>query len=414
MFLKVLFYLVCNLISFLKFKNNFCNKIAQNAKITLVLAIKLCQNMTLMYQPHFQISNNLLIYISAIESAKAVIDNSPLVPAWEAKFRDEALARSVHYGTKIEGNDLSAAQAGQVLSLEKTDDVQTVLDQTGIIARERDIQEVINYRNVLAWIDQQPLLKTEEIEESSLINLSTLNLLHRLTMDKLLDEEQVATLRTKQVIVRGAKDGQVVFRPPVAAEIPFLLDDLFAWIKSEESQNLHPILRAAILHYQLVYIHPYVEGNGRTARAFATLALYESGYDFKRFFSLEEYFDSDVDAYYQALLSVQQHPKQDLTYWLEYFTYGLALEIDKVKAKVAKLSQDLKLKRELGQQVALSERQIVLLELLQNQGSMTSDDAQKVLPNVSVDTILRDLKDLIAKGVVKKHGVTKGVSYSLD
>ena len=233
-------------------------------------------------------------------------------------------------------------------------------------------------------------------------------------MDKLLDEEQVATLRIKQVIVRGAKDGQVVFRPPVAAEVPFLLDDLFAWLKSDEGQNLHPILRAAILHYQLVYIHPYVEGNGRAARAFATLALYESGYDFKRFFSIEEYFDSDVDAYYQALLSVQQHPKQDLTYWLEYFTYGLALEIDKVKSKVAKLSQDLKLKRELGQQVALSERQIVLLELLQNQGSMTSDDAQKVLPNVSVDTILRDLKDLIAKGVVKKHGVTKGVSYSLN
>ena len=370
--------------------------------------------MSLMYQPHYRISNNLLTYISAIESAKAVIDNSPLVPAWEAKFRDEALTRSVHYGTKIEGNDLSADQASQVLSLGKTNDVQTVLDQTGIIARERDIQEVINYRNVLAWIDQQPLLKKNTDQQSSLLNLSTLNLLHSLTMDKLLDEEQIATLRNKQVIVRGAKNGQVVFRPPVAAEVPFLLDDLFAWINSEESQNLHPILRAAIIHYQLVYIHPYVEGNGRTARAFATLALYEAGYDFKRFFSLEEYFDSDVDAYYQALLSVQQHPKQDLTYWLEYFAYGLALEIDKVKAKVAKLSQDLKLKRELGQQVALSERQIILLELLQNQGTMTSDDAQKVLPNVSVDTILRDLKDLIAKGVVKKHGVTKGVSYSLS
>jgi Fic family protein len=394
--------------------SQFFTKLAQFAKITLVLAIKLCQNMTLMYHPNFKISNNLLTYIAAVESAKAVIDNSPLVPAWEAKFRDEALARSVHYGTKIEGNDLSATQADQVLSLKKMENVQEVLDQTGIIARERDIQEVINYRNVLAWIDQQPLLQKHHDQDSSLLNLSTLNLLHRLTMDKLLNEEQVATLRTKQVIVRGAKDGQVVFRPPVAAEVPFLLDDLFAWIKNEESQNLHPILRAAIIHYQLVYVHPYVEGNGRTARAFATLALYEAGYDFKRFFSIEEYFDSDVDAYYQALLSVQQHSQQDLTYWLEYFAYGLALEIDKVKLKVAKLSQDLKLKRELGQQVALSERQIIILELLQNQGTMTSDDAQKVLPNVSVDTILRDLKDLIAKGVVKKHGVTKGVSYSLN
>jgi len=63
--------------------------------------------------------------------------------------------------------------------------------------------------------------------------------------------------------------------------------------------------------------------------------------------------------------------------------------------------------------VALSERQIILLEVLQNQGQMTSEDAQKALPNVSVDTILRDLKDLIAKNVVQKHGVTKGVSYTL-
>jgi predicted HTH transcriptional regulator len=110
---------------------------------------------------------------------------------------------------------------------------------------------------------------------------------------------------------------------------------------------------------------------------------------------------------------VQQSDKADMSYFLEYFTYGLAVEIDKVKQKVMKLSQDLKIQRELGQQVALSERQIILLELLQNQGQMTSDDAQKALPNVSVDTILRDLKDLIAKGVVRKYGVTKGVSYEL-
>ena len=232
-------------------------------------------------------------------------------------------------------------------------------------------------------------------------------------MQKLLPDEQIAVFREKQVTVRGAANGQVVFRPPVSVEVPFLIKDFFTWLNSAETEELHPIFKAAITHYYLVYIHPFVEGNGRTARAFATLVLYNAGYDFKRFFSLEEYFDSDVDAYYQALLSVQQSSDQNLTYWLEYFAYGLALEIDKVKQKVLKLSQDLKIQRELGQQVALSERQIILLEVLQNQGHITSDDAQKALPNVSVDTILRDLKDLINKGVVQKHGVTKGVSYTL-
>jgi predicted HTH transcriptional regulator len=128
---------------------------------------------------------------------------------------------------------------------------------------------------------------------------------------------------------------------------------------------------------------------------------------------LEEYFDTDVESYYSALQSVQQNEDADMTYWLEYFCYGLAVEVEKVKEKVLKLSKDLKMKRDLGRQVALSERQIVILELLQEQGKITSGDAQEMLPNVSVDTILRDLKDLIEKGVVKKHGITKGVTYSL-
>jgi Fic family protein len=318
------------------------------------------------------------------------------------------MTRSVHFGTHIEGNELTVDQAEKVVQLKNTSNPQAVVDQTGIIARDRDIQEVINYRNVIAWIDQRPI-KDRQTE----LTLETLLTLHKLTMQKLLPDEQMAAFREKQVIVRGAADGQVVFRPPVSVEIPFLIEDFFTWLNSEETKELHPIFKAAITHYYLVYIHPFVEGNGRVARAFATLVLYDSGYDFKRFFSLEEYFDSDVEAYYQALLSVQQSDNKSLTYWLEYFAYGLALEIDKVKQKVLKLSQDLKIQRELGQQVALSERQIILLEVLQNQGSMTSDDAQKALPNVSVDTILRDLKDLITKGVVQKHGVTKGVSYAL-
>lgn len=361
-----------------------------------------------MYQPNFRITNHLLTYVASIESAKALIDHSPLVPSWEAKFRDEAMTRTVHYGTHIEGNDLTKEQAKQVIDLKDASNPQAVIEKTGIIARDRDIQEVINYRNVLAWIDQQPTQTSKR-----LLTLDTLHVLHRLTMEKLIPPEQIAHFRQQQVIVRGARDGQVVFRPPVSVEVPYLLEDFFAWLTGPAAQELHPVFRAAVTHYQLVFIHPYIEGNGRSARAFATLVLYAAGYDFKRFFSLEEYFDSDVESYYQALLSVQQSGKADLTYWLEYFAYGLALEIDKVKQKVMKLSQDLKMQKELGQQVALSERQIILLELLQNQGKITSDDAQMVLPNVSVDTILRDLKDLIAKGVVQKTGVTKGVSYTL-
>ncbi len=362
-----------------------------------------------MYQPHFSITNNLLTYISKIESAKAIIDHSPLVPAWEAKFQSDAFTRTVHYGTKIEGNELSQEQAEQVVRAGETDDdSNSVAQKTGIVAREREIQEVLNYRSVVAWIDAQQSVKVSDV-----FSEATLKTVHRLTVKNLIDEKYIGNYRDKQVIVKSATGSGVVFRPPVAAEIPFLVEELFEWGMSPQIEHIHPVFQAAIVHYQLVYVHPFIEGNGRTARALATMLLYALGFDFKKFFSLEQYFDTDVDAYYKALLSVQQSQPHDLTYWLEYFCYGLALEIDKVQRQVLKLSKDLKLKKQLGRQVALSERQIMLLEVFQQQDEIRSEDAQQILPNVSVDTILRDIKDLIAKGIIEKQGVTKGVTYRL-
>lgn len=361
-----------------------------------------------MYQPKFRITNNLLTYISRIESAKALIDNAPLVPAWEAKFRQDAMSKTVHFGTKIEGNDLTEEQASRVVLLDDIRDTGEVFHRTGIMARERDVQEVINYRNVIKWIDAQ-----QQRDISKVVSKDTLSIIHRFTMERLIDEKYAGHYRDKQVIVKSASQGGVVFRPPVSVEIPFLIDDFFEWLHSPAAAQLHPIFLAGIVHYQLVYIHPFIEGNGRTARAMAMLTMQTLGYDFKRFFSIEPYFDKDVESYYQALLSVQQDPLSDMTYWLEYFCYGVAIGIDVVREQVTKLSKDLKLKKQLGKQVALSERQIILLELFQQQEQVSSEDAQKVLPHVSVDTILRDIKDLIAKGVIEKRGVTKGVTYSL-
>jgi Fic family protein len=361
------------------------------------------------FAPHFAITHNLLTYIANIEAAKALIDNAALVPAWESKFRDDAASRTVHFGTKIEGNDLTQEQAQQILEMTDVRDVQDAARRAGVVARDRDIQEVLNYRSVLKWIDgwEQFIASPREVSED------VLKTLHRLTTIRLLDEQHTGHFRDQQVVVRSATDGSVVFRPPFSVEIPQLVEDFFAWLNSDEAWRIHPVFRAAITHYQLVHIHPFVEGNGRSARAMATLVLYTSGYDFKRFFSLEKYFDDDVEKYYQALLSVQQSEQRDMTYWLEYFCYGLAIEIDKVKHQVQKLSKDTKLKRDLGKQVALTERQIIILEILQEKGEITSYDAQHALPQVSVDTILRDLKDLIHKGVIEKTGVTKGVKYRL-
>jgi Fic family protein len=67
---------------------------------------------------------------------------------------------------------------------------------------------------------------------------------------------------------------------------------------------MHPVIRAVITHYVLVTIHPFIEGNGRTTRAFANLVMLKEGYDLKRFFAIEEHFDRDLDAYYDAFFHV--------------------------------------------------------------------------------------------------------------
>jgi len=195
--------------------------------------------------------------------------------------------------------------------------------------------------------------------------------------------------------------------------VPQQIKEFLGWLNNANAQQLHKVIRAGVMHYELVNIHPFIEGNGRTARAMALALLYAEGYDVKRFFSLDQYFDNDIENYYLAIKSVQEHPQNDMTYWLEYFTYGLAIELDRIKQSVLKLSQDFRMQKKLGQQVALTERQLIIMEYLQEQGRVSSSDLNEILPMVSTDTILRDLKDLMDKSLIRKHGVTKGVTYSL-
>lgn len=353
-----------------------------------------------MYSPKFSITNEILKNVGAIEASREVIENAPLIPAYERKFREDAILRTVHFGTHLEGNDLTLTQAKDILSGES------------IVARDRDIQEVINYRNVIAYIDS--LAKGDG---NSTYNQEILSKIHKLTVEKILQDGNAGKFRESQVVVKDAKSGDVTFRPPPAVEVPYLLSNFFDWLNSARG-GIHSVLRAGITHYVLVAIHPFVEGNGRTARAFATVVLFNEGYDIKRIFSLEEYFDRDVGAYYEALRLVSnQAPNledRDLTPWLEYFTKGLAIELEKVKDQVKKLSMDLRLKSKIGgKQVQLSERQIKLMEYLSEHGSFKMAEAKRALPMVSDDTVLRDLRDLIKKDIITRSGKTKGVEYVL-
>lgn len=362
-----------------------------------------------MYEPRYLITHQILKHIGSIEAGREVVENAALVPAWEAKFREEALSRNVHHGTHLEGNELSKEQAERVIIMGETL-AEPAAEKAGIVGRDRDVQEVLNYRQVLQWIDELGVKGRDKI----IFNEKLLKDIHDLVAYRILPETERGHYRQAQVVVKNSRTGETSFRPPPHIEVPFQTVDFFRWLNSDSGKQHHSVLRAGIAHYELVRIHPFTDGNGRAARAFALLVLYTEGYDVKRFFSIEEYFDKNASEYYKALQSVGEGEAYDLTYWLEYFTRGLAIELDKVKQQVLKLSRDIHLKTKIGHQVALSERQIKILETMQqNGGQIVSSDLEEILPMVSIDTILRDLKDLIRKGIIKKRGRTKGAFYKL-
>ncbi len=346
-----------------------------------------------MFSPNFNITNKILTHISKIEAVEEVIKHAPILPLWEKEFREDAIVRSVHHGTHIEGNML------------QKDEAKDVLRGKDVMARARDVQEIMNYRRVIDFIDEEAKKQIPDVSEN------TIHKIHKIVVDKILSPDQAGTYRTKQVVIRNSQTGEITFKPPAPIEVPYLMKEFVSWINRTTKEELHPLLKAGIAHHEFVRIHPYIDGNGRVSRSLSTLLLQQGGYDIRRFFSLEEYYDKDAIMYYESL---QKATNGDMTTWLEYFTYGAAVEFEKIKDKILRLSKDAKLKEKFGgKQIFLTERQVRLIEYMQDIGYIQNKGFASIFPDISEDSVLRDLKDLIEKGLVKKIGKTKAARYVL-
>ena len=168
-----------------------------------------------MYQPKYTITNKMLKHIGIIEASKQIVDHAPLLPYYEKKFRDDALTRAVHHGTHIEGNELNFSQAERVMQGES------------VVARERDIQEVINYRKAMELISELHTGKEkEQVDEELLFRL------HAITVHRVLDPEKCGVFRKNQVVVRNSHSGEVTFRPPAVDVVPEQIADFIAFINT--------------------------------------------------------------------------------------------------------------------------------------------------------------------------------------
>lgn len=263
------------------------------------------------WMPNYQITPAIANALMKIEAARAVVAHTPLPLAIEARLRERARLRSTHFSTYIEGNRLTLAETQQVVDHR----------EVTFHGRERDIAEVRNY-----W---HALLRVEEwAAKGQALSEDFIRRLHALV--EYGARAKPTPYRDGQNAIRDSLSGALVYLPPEASDVPVLMAQLIDWVEQAETSEVPVPLIAALVHYQFVTIHPYYDGNGRSARLLATFLLQRGGYDLHGFFSLEEHHARDLDAYYRALVTHQHHnyymgrAAVELTSWLEYFTGLLA------------------------------------------------------------------------------------------
>jgi Fic family protein len=344
-----------------------------------------------MFKPNFKYSNKIVKNITAIAEARAVILNAPLVPKWQVSLRREAILRSAHSSTAIEGNQLSL------------EEVSLLAQGREIMATRKDRQEVLNYLESLEKVPD--FAKRIPFKSSDLLEI------HKtVTKDTLNNPRDEGKFRSGRVIVGNRYTGEIIFEPPSVNQVRILINDFFEWFNSSDIGEIDPVIQAGITHYEIVRIHPFVDGNGRTARVMATLVLSRRGFDTKRFFTLDDYYDQDRRSYYEALKNVNQNTL-DLTGWLEYFTGGVDISINAVKNKVIGLSKDIKFLKERGQ-IALTDRQMRVVEWIISKGKITNRDTRGLF-GISNRAALDEINKLIMLKVIKKEGEGRNIYYEL-
>ena len=275
------------------------------------------------FTPKFTITAKVASNLMRIEAARSAIQHLPITPSVLSSLRETAKLLSTHYSTMIEGNLLTQEQ------------VSTVIEgKQHFPYRERDEKEVLGYYAALEKLEQF-------VAGRSGVTESQIQTLHALVMAEGRKKAKPTPYRDGQNVIRDGRSRGIIYMPPEAKDVPQLMHEMVAWISRTERTGLPCPIRAAIAHYQFATIHPYYDGNGRTARLLTTLVLHLGGYDLKGLYSLEEYYARNLGAYYEALTIGPSHnyyggrAKANITKWVEYFCGGVAESFEAVQQSAA-------------------------------------------------------------------------------
>lgn len=342
------------------------------------------------FDPQFKITNKIANDLTQIERVKGFLEAAILSEDWIQSMQNRALILEAHYTTHIEGTQLSLEQSEQLLS-------GHILPDTNV----DDAKELTNYRDAFDLV-------ASYLDNGDLVTEGLIREIHkRLVNDVRGNSAMPGEYRKMQNYVVNSLTKEVIYTPPPVYELPFMMEELVNYIN--QTIEVHPVLVSGIAQFQLVHIHPFLDGNGRTARLLSTLCLYRKGYDFKQLFTISEYYDRNRTDYYQAIQSVRDN-QMDLTNWLEYFTHALAEQMKEIKLRgESVIRSDV-----LSRQYKLSERQTKAVQYIIEQGELTIKDLEAIYPEVTRRTLQRELKTLLELNIINSTGATNSLVYKLS
>ena len=332
------------------------------------------------FNPKFTITNRMTAAITQIERARGFLEAAQLSPDWLMEMSDRALILEAHHTTHIEGTRLTLDQAERLWRGEAVPE-----------ADPDDARELLNYRSAFKFV-------SECLDSGDPITEGLIREIHRKLVEGVRGGSAApGKYRRIQNYVVNSSTEQVIYTPPSAVEVPIMMSELVKWLNGE--LDIHPVLVSGIAQFQLVHIHPFLDGNGRTSRLLSTLCLYKAGYDFKRLFTISEYYDRDRPAFYKSIQSVRENG-MDMTGWLDYFITGLETQMVEVKERGEKV-----IRRDvLVQKYSLNGRQSKALEFLLQYDKLTIQNFEILCPEVNKRSLQRDLKGLLEKRIISEVG----------
>lgn len=340
--------------------------------------------MKILYEPVFERSARLVKHLTHASSLCAWIQERSVDVSWIAPSQRDALVRLAHYSTRIEGNPLTLPE------------VEALAAGKNIATDEHAKREILNYFAALRWVWRRS--PAQKIEERDLLHL------HRLLTQGLLPVSECGAYKTKpNAVFQGRR---IIYRPPPPEAAPILTRGLLQWLDSSEARIEHAVVVSAIAHHRLVSIHPFMDGNGRIARAVESWLLYRRAFDTHHIFALDEFFDLDRGRYYTEIQKVRQGG-EDLTSWLEYVGEGVVEILRKTQRRIQALRTGMPRSR-----IALNPQQERILGILAEAPRLGGGELARSL-GVTRSNLSKLLRPLVKSGLVVKEGSTKAAKYRL-